>query len=148
MSDTTTATNAVGANDPAQTSIPFCATLGITTTEATPERVTLRLDWAPELCTVAGVMHGGAIMTLADSAGAICAFFNLPADATGTSTIQSSTSFIGAVTAGILEAVATPIHVGRTTIVVTTQVHNEGRLVATTTQTQSVLRPATDAPRR
>jgi len=89
-------------------------------------------------------MHGGAIMSLTDSAGAICAFLNLPADAAGTSTIQSSTNFIGAVTSGRLDAVATPVHIGRTTIVVTTDVHHDGRLVATTTQTQSVLRPTAE----
>lgn len=130
----------VTAGDLAQDSMPLCARLGIRTAEAAPERVALTIDWNPELCTVSGALHGGTLISLADSAGAICAFLNLPADADGTSTIQSSTSFIGAVTAGSIEAVATPLHVGRTTIVITTQVHNEGRLVATTTQTQSVLR--------
>jgi len=130
--------------DLAQSSIPLCATLGIRTHDATAERVALSIDWTPELCTVSGVMHGGAIMSLTDSAGAMCAFLNLPADAAGTSTIQSSTNFIGAVTAGRLDAVATPVHVGRTTIVVTTEVLHDGRLVATTTQTQSVLRPTAE----
>lgn len=128
--------------DVAQGSMPLCANLGIRTHDATAERVTLSIDWTPELCTVAGVMHGGAVMSLTDSAAAICAFLNLPPDADGTLTIQSSTNFIGAVTAGRLEAVASSIHVGRTTIVVTTQVHNDGRLVATTTQTQGVLHTA------
>ena len=119
--------------------MPLCAELGIITREATGERVTLSLDWASRLCTAADALHGGAIMALADSAGAVCAFLNLPNHAAGTSTIQSSTNFIGAVRSGTVEATATPIHVGRSTIVIATEVRNDGRLVAITTQTQSIL---------
>lgn len=125
--------------DPAQSSMPMCTELDITTREAGPERVTLALGWAPEWCTVGGAMHGGAIMALADSAGAMCAFLNLPDGAAGTSTIQSSTNFLGAVRSGTVEATARPLHTGRSTIVVVTEVQVDGRLVATTTQTQSVL---------
>ena len=53
------------------------------------------LDWAPERCTVGGVLHGGTLMTLADSVGAVCAFLSLPAGATGTSTIASKTNLVG-----------------------------------------------------
>ena len=78
-------------------------------------------------------------MALADSAGAVCAYLNLPEGATGTSTIQSATNFLGAVREGTAEATATPVHTGRSTIVVATEVRVDGRLVAVTTQTQSVL---------
>lgn len=125
--------------DPAQSSMPLCAHLDIRTVEAAPERVVLALAWAPPLCTVAGALHGGALMTLADSAGAMCAFLNLPDGAVGTSTIQSSTNFVGRVRSGVVEATSTPVHTERTTIVVTTHLYNDGRLVATTTQVQSVL---------
>lgn len=128
-------------DDLARSTMPFCAELGITTQQATAERVTLALDWAAERCTIGGAMHGGAIMTLADSAGAICAFLNLPEGAAGTSTIQSATNLLAAVKSGTVEATATPLHAGRSTIVVVTEVRNEGRLVAVTTQTQTVLRP-------
>ena len=59
------------------------------------ERVVLTLDWRPELCTSGGLLHGGAVMALADAAGGACAFFNLPEGATGTSTIESKTNFLG-----------------------------------------------------
>jgi uncharacterized protein (TIGR00369 family) len=86
-------------------------------------------------------MHGGALMALADSLGAICAFFNLPEGAT-TSTIESKTNFFRALRAGFAEAVARPLHVGRTTIVIQTDVFDaEGRRVAQVTQTQAVLGP-------
>jgi 1,4-dihydroxy-2-naphthoyl-CoA hydrolase len=126
-------------DDIARASMPLCALLGISTELATTERVVLTLDWRADLCTVGGAMHGGVLMSLADSCGAVCAFLNLPEGAAGTSTIQSSTSLLRAVRDGTVTATSTPTHVGRTTIVVTTQVHNEGRLVATTIQTQVVL---------
>jgi uncharacterized protein (TIGR00369 family) len=81
-------------------------------------------------------------MALADSAGAACAFANLPDGSTGTSTIESKTNFLGAVRDGTVRAVARPLHVGSTTIVVETETRDgSGRLIAKTTQTQMVFRP-------
>ncbi len=125
-----------------QTSMPLCATLGITASEASADRIVAHLDWRPELCTSGGLLHGGAVMTLADAAGGACAFLNLPEGATGTSTIESKTNFMGAVREGAaITATATPLHRGRTTIVIETELRVDGRLVGKTTQTQSVLRP-------
>jgi uncharacterized protein (TIGR00369 family) len=122
--------------------MPFAGTLGIELSEASAERVTGRLAWAPELTTAGGVLHGGAVMGLADALGAVCAFLNLPAGAQ-TSTIESKTNFFRAVREGYVEAESTPLHVGRSTIVVQTDVRDtNGRRVALTVQTQSVLPPA------
>jgi len=122
--------------------MPFCATLGVRADKYTPEEVGLSLDWAPELCTNNAILHGGVIMALADSAGGACAVLNLPKDAAGTSTIESKTNFLGAVRSGTVTAIATPLHVGGTTIVVETSIRDaSGRLVAKVTQTQLVLRP-------
>jgi 1,4-dihydroxy-2-naphthoyl-CoA hydrolase len=121
--------------------MPFASTLGIRSDEYTAERVVLSLEWAPSLCTAGGVLHGGVIMALADSAGGGCAFLNLPADAAGTSTIESKTNFLGAVRKGRVTATAVPLHRGGTTIVVETVVRDEaGKLIAKVTQTQLVLR--------
>ena len=88
-------------------------------------------------------MHGGAVMATADAAGGACAFLNLPDGAIGTSTIVSKTNFLGAVREGsVLTATATPLHVGRTTIVIETELRvDTSKLVGKTTQTQTVLRP-------
>ena len=78
-------------------------------------------------------------MTLADTAGAVCAFLNLPPGAT-TSTIESKSNFFRAVRAGHTRAVARPLHVGRTTIVVQTDVFDDDdRRVAHVVQTQAVI---------
>jgi uncharacterized protein (TIGR00369 family) len=121
-----------------QGSMPLCATLGITAAESTPDRVVLELAWDPGLCTIGGAMHGGTLMALADSAGATCAFLNLPPDAAGTSTIESKTNFLGAASEGTVVATSRPLHVGSTTIVVETEMRVGDQLVAKTTQTQIV----------
>jgi uncharacterized protein (TIGR00369 family) len=121
--------------------MPLCATLGVRAVELTPERSALELDWAEGLCTTGGLLHGGVLMALADSAGAACAYSNLPDGATGTSTIESKTNFLGAIADGTVVATSAPLHVGSTTIVIETEVRHGDRLVAKVTQTQAVLRP-------
>jgi 1,4-dihydroxy-2-naphthoyl-CoA hydrolase len=120
-------------------SMPFSVACGMRLEAASPERVSGRLDWAPERCTAGGVLHGGALMALADSLGAICAFLNLPPGAS-TSTIESKTNFFRAVRSGHVTAVTTPVHLGRTTIVVQTDLRDaDDRRVALVIQTQAVL---------
>jgi len=119
--------------------MPFARLAGIEITSASPQEVRGRLPFRDDLCTTGGILHGGALMTLADSVGAACAFLNLPAGAL-TATIESKTNFLRAVRGGHAEAVATPVHVGRSVIVVQTDVRDaEGRRVALVTQTQAVL---------
>ena len=121
--------------------MPLCATFAVRAVEYARDAVVLEMDWAPGLCTTSGLMHGGAIMALADSAGGACALLNLPEGASGTATIESKTNFLGAVREGTVTATATPLHRGGTTIVVESAVRDSnGRLVAKTTQTQIVLR--------
>jgi len=118
--------------------MPLGATLGIRTS-GSPDEVEATLEWAPGLCTAAGVLHGGVLMALADSAGGVCAFLNLPPGAT-TATIESKTNFFGAVREGAVRARSRPLHRGRTTIVVETDLFDSSdRHVARTTQTQAIL---------
>jgi len=124
--------------------VPFSGELGIRLVAADPASVRLELDWQARLCTAAGVLHGGALMSLADTAGALCALLNLPPGADGTTTVESKTNLLGAVRAGTVTALATPLHSGRTLIVVETELRDGGgKLVVKTTQTQAVLRPRT-----
>ena len=134
-------TGASELTDVVNAQMPLGATLGIRTFGG-PDEVEATLAWAPELCTAAGVLHGGVLMALADSAGGVCAFLNLPAGA-GTATIESKTNFFGAVRGGEVRARSRPLHLGGTTIVVETDLLDDtGRLVGRTTQTQAVLTDA------
>jgi 1,4-dihydroxy-2-naphthoyl-CoA hydrolase len=84
-------------------------------------------------------MHGGALMNLADSLGGMCALPNLPPDST-TTTLESKANFFRPVRGGEVRAIARPLHVGRTTIVVETDLYDpEGRRVAQVGQTPLVL---------
>ena len=119
--------------------MPFAGELGIRLESATADEVTASMAWRPELCTTFGLLHGGALMSLADSAGAACAFLNLPPDST-TSTIESKTNFFRGVRDGAVHSVTRPLHVGRTTIVVQTDITDDaGKRVAQVTQTQAVI---------
>jgi uncharacterized protein (TIGR00369 family) len=120
-------------------SMPFTRTLGVELVSAGDAEVRGTLHWAPERCTTAGVLHGGALMAFADSLGAICAFLNLR-PGQGTSTIESKTNFFRAVREGRVHGTSRPLHVGRTTVVVQTDlVDDQGKRVAQVTQTQAVL---------
>jgi uncharacterized protein (TIGR00369 family) len=122
--------------------MPFAATLGVTLLVAEPTEVRGRITWQPQLCTTFDVLHGGALMAFADTVGALCAVLNLPAGAM-TTTIESKTNFLRAVRAGQVESRSAPLHVGRSTIVVDTELRDDhGKLVARVTQTQAVLTPS------
>jgi uncharacterized protein (TIGR00369 family) len=119
--------------------MPLAALLGFEGVEGGSHGVTLCGGWSPERCTSAGVLHGGYLMALADSAAAALAFLNLPPGST-TSTIEAKTNFLAAVREGSVTARAEIVHKGRTTIVVQTDVTDDaGRLVSRTLQTQAVL---------
>jgi 1,4-dihydroxy-2-naphthoyl-CoA hydrolase len=118
--------------------MPLFTLLGIELVRATPELVTARLDYAPELCTAGALLHGGALMALADGCGGVCAFLNLPEGAIGTATIESKTNFLRGVREGAVTASTRPLHAGRTTIVIETEIaRDDGKLVAKVTQTQA-----------
>jgi uncharacterized protein (TIGR00369 family) len=121
--------------------MPFAKTLGVVFDVADRDEVRAHLTWTPELCTSGGLLHGGVLMSLADSTGAACAFLNLPEGA-GTTTIESKTNFLRGVREGDRGVVATsrPLHVGRKVMVVETDLRDDReRLVARVTQTQMVL---------
>jgi 1,4-dihydroxy-2-naphthoyl-CoA hydrolase len=138
--------------------VPLAVTLGITADAAGPDEVLLSLDWAPNLTTGGGVLHGGIVMALADTSGAVCAFLNLPEGAGGTTTIESKTNFFRPLTmpaeaagggsgpsdpatrSGTVKAHSRPLHVGKRVIVVETEIRGDnGKLAAKTIQSQAVL---------
>ncbi len=120
--------------------LPFSDLLGIKFLSASPERVTAEMAVHKELCTSPAVLHGGAIMSLADTLGACATILNLK-DGQGTTTIESKTNFLAPAPAGTtVRAECSAIHRGKRTMVWQTRVTNaDGRLVAIVTQTQMVL---------
>ena len=122
--------------------MPFAALVGLELLQAESALVRGQLAWSPERCTAAGVMHGGALMALADTCGAVCAFLNLPEGAQGTTTIESKTNFLRAVRGGTVTASTRPLHAGRTLAVLETELtRDDGALVAKVTQSQAFQYP-------
>jgi uncharacterized protein (TIGR00369 family) len=120
--------------------MPYTRFIGAEVLSASPDEVRARLAWAEDRCTSNGIMHGGALMSLADAVGGMVAMANLPEGAVGTSTISSATNFLRALRTGHATAVGRPLHRGRTTIVVDTELRDDdGRLLGRVTQTQAVL---------
>jgi 1,4-dihydroxy-2-naphthoyl-CoA hydrolase len=119
--------------------MPFAADLGIDLEEASADRVVATLPWAARLCTGGGILHGGALITLADTAGALVAYLGLPEGAS-TATMTSTTQFFRpAGEGGVVRAVAVPLHRGRTAVTVQTTLRDAAdKLVAQTTQIQAV----------
>ena len=128
------------ASKPPVTELPFAALLGVQVIEVTPDLVVGELLVRPELCTSPAVLHGGAVMSFADTLGALGTIANLPTGA-GTTTIESKTNFLGPAPLGsTVIGTATPVHRGRRIQVWQTRITTrEGKLVALVTQTQLVL---------
>lgn len=119
--------------------MPLCDPLGISAVRADRTEVVLRGTWAADRTTVGGLLHGGYVMALADAAGAVAATLHLPPGAS-TVTVQSSTNFLRGVRHGCVTARSVPVHVGRSVVVVQSDVtRDDGELVARVVQTQAVI---------
>ena len=119
---------------------PYTAFLGMEIVAASPDEVRSRLAWDAAKCTTGGMLHGGALMGLADSAGGLLAFLNLPPEARSTATIESKTNFFAPVRGGHVHGVSRALHKGKRTIVVDTELRDDdGKLLARVTQRQAVL---------
>jgi 1,4-dihydroxy-2-naphthoyl-CoA hydrolase len=119
--------------------VPFAGLLGIEIVAAEPDEVRGNLPWRADLCTSGGILHGGALMAFADTLGGVCAFLHLP-EGSGTATVESKTNFFRPVRDGVVTGVARPLHVGRSFIVVQTDLTDDSeRRVAQVTQTQAVI---------
>jgi uncharacterized protein (TIGR00369 family) len=118
--------------------LPFAQLLGIEFLTVEADALAARMVIRPELCTIGGVAHGGAIMSFADTLGAAAAFINLPPDAQGTTTLESKTNFVAAAPAGSTIVGRTSlVHRGKRTQVWQTLVVSEAeKLLALIVQTQ------------
>jgi uncharacterized protein (TIGR00369 family) len=119
---------------------PFSDFLGLKITHVSPERAEGELVVRAEHDNSDGILHGGAIMSLADTLGGAATMANLPAGAR-TATIESKTNFFAAIPVGeTARAECTALHRGRTTMVWQTKItRNDGRLCALVIQTQMVI---------
>jgi uncharacterized protein (TIGR00369 family) len=123
---------------------PFTRLMGVKIISRSAERTESELIIREDLCNRHGVIHGGAVMAWGDTLGGMTAVSALK-EGQRTATIESKTNFFAPIPKGDkARAVCTPLHSGRTTIVLQTNItRSDGRLAAIVTQTQIVL-PAKD----
>jgi len=118
---------------------PFSRHLGMTLTQLGPEGAGGDLAVGEACSNSIGILHGGAIMTFADTLGALSTIANLPAGMM-TSTLESKTNFLAPIRVGdVARATCLPLHRGGTTMVWQTTIRRaDGKLAAVVTQTQLV----------
>ena len=121
--------------------MPFSRLMGLEVTSQEKELIVGEISVREDLCTTGKIMHGGAIMAMADGLGAIGAYLNMPATAKATTTIESKTNFLRAAPLNsVVIGECRPLHTGRTTSVWQTTLRNsQQKLIAIVTQTQLVL---------
>lgn len=118
---------------------PYARTLGVAFDEITPATVRATLAHDVSLSTVGGGLHGGALMGLADVCAAVCAALNGPPDA-APATLESSTHFLRPARTDVV-ATASPLRVGRNTVVEVDIRDARGALCTRVTQVVTAVTP-------
>ena len=118
----------------------FSDFLGIEILTCTPEEVVCRMTITEDMGNRNGVLHGGALMTLSDTAAGTTAFINTPSGITNT-TVEAKTNFLRPVKVGaVLTARCVPLHAGRSMMVLqVTMTRDDGKIVGVTTQTHMLM---------
>jgi len=117
--------------------------LGMEFVSVEPDEVVARMRVEAHKCAGNGYLHAGAVVSLADTACGYASLRNLPDGASGFTTIELKSNFIGTTLEGDVICVARPVHKGRTTQVWDAEVHAEktGKTIAVFRCTQMILRP-------
>ena len=118
--------------------------LGIVITHCSADELRAELAVRTELMAPNGFLHAGAVVTLADTLCGYGCVANLPDGATGFTTVELKSNHLGTARQGLLDAVARPVHRGRTTQVwdATVSHRDTGKTLALFRCTQMVLYPA------
>jgi 1,4-dihydroxy-2-naphthoyl-CoA hydrolase len=117
----------------------FAGVLGMRFSLLTPDRVEAELDVRADLKQPWGILHGGAVMALADTVAGAGAFMNV-APGQESVTVELKINLIRSVREGTIRATAIPLHRGQSTSIWETRVTDDlGQLVAATLSTHYVL---------
>ena len=126
--------------------------VGVQILSVTPGGVESRLAIRRDLLAPNGFLHAASVVALADTSCGYACVANLPQEASGFTTIEIKSNFLGTALEGAIFCRATPAHLGRTTQVWDAAVTIEGteKRIALFRCTQMVLwpkqAPATSSP--
>ncbi len=120
--------------------------LGIVITQVDTDGVRAEMPVQQALMAPNGFLHAGSVVTLADTAAGYGCVANLPAGASGFTTVELKSNHLGTTRDGTVLCTAKPAHLGRTTQVWDAVVtHKEsGRTLALFRCTQMLLYPKAD----
>jgi len=119
----------------------FIELIGLHVVEVTSEHAVAEMPFTPQLQQLTGVFHAGALLTLADTTATLASMYWSSGTLDGSAeqfrfTIQLSKNFLRNTNHGTVRAEATPVHRGRTTMVMETRVSDaDGRLLIVVTTT-------------
>ena len=119
------------------------AHLGIVVTAVGDGEVRAECAVTPQLLAPNGFLHAGSVVTLADTACGFGCIAHLPEGANSFTTVELKSNHLGTAREGAIVAVATAIHLGRTTQVWDAVVSNKanGKAIAMFRCTQMILYP-------
>lgn len=104
--------------------------LGMEEVALTPERVVIRMPVGPKVHQPSGILHGGATVALCETAASVGSVFHVGEDEMPVG-LEINANHLRTKASGHIEATATPVHLGRRTLVWDVRVHDEaGRVVA------------------
>ena len=117
--------------------------IGVQILRVTPEGLDSRLEVRRELLAPNGFLHAASVIALADTSCGYACVAHLPQGASGFTTIELKSNFLGTTLEGAVFCRATASHLGRTTQVWDAVVSMEGagRNIALFRCTQMVLWP-------
>lgn len=115
--------------------------VGVEIVKVEPGLVVSRLAVRREVMAPNGFLHAATVIALADTSCGYGCVANLPQGASGFTTIELKSNFLGTAREGTILCRATPVHLGRTTQVWDAEVTLEGaeRKIALFRCTQMVL---------
>jgi len=115
--------------------------VGLTVLRVGPDAVESRLEVRQELLAPNGFLHAASVIALADTSAGYGCVATLPKGASGFTTIELKSNFLGTAREGAIACRATPVHLGRTTQVWDARVTVEGgdKVIALFRCTQMVL---------
>jgi uncharacterized protein (TIGR00369 family) len=114
--------------------VPYAQLLGINFEDATRGTATLSLSARPELERFGGIMHGGALASLADTASAFAVLSTLEPEEQ-TVTVDLTLHYLRPATAGKLTARARVLRAGRRVATVSVEIFNESGVLVVTALT-------------
>jgi 1,4-dihydroxy-2-naphthoyl-CoA hydrolase len=117
--------------------------LGMTFSKIEPGEVIATMAVSKALSAWNGFLHAGSVVSLADTCCGYGTVRSLPDGASGFTTIELKSNFLGTAREGIIVCAAKPLHQGRTTQVWDARVQREGadNVIAHFRCTQMILWP-------